>query len=246
MRQMGVLVGMCSYATEENGKLKYLKQTIESYFDTVDTKKHRLIIINNSQYEPSLTYLQGLQDTFKPSVVSVYHQKENLGTARGINLAMKERKTKQFFVKCDDDWITSHRDWIEEMQAEIKKNPDIGILGLRRDDVYGELIEKGNLLFNHDIMGTCTMYNPRLIETIGGLHTFSEHYGYDDTQYSVRSESAGFKNAFMKNIKITNLDEGGTEYTEWKKEEAGRYLVEASVYMDKIRKGELSYYYPID
>jgi len=59
----------------------------------------------------------------------------------------------------------------------------------------------------------------------------------------VRSECAGFKNAFMKNIRIVNLDEGGTLFTEWKKREAGEHMNEVSIVCDKYRDGTLDVYY---
>lgn len=237
------LLAQCAYSTADNGKLKYMKLCHESLLDTVSLEDHPLMITNNSQYKEAIDYLDSFAK--KHRNISVTHLKENIGTARGINKIIAYRGLNEPVIKMDDDWTTSHIDWVELMQSEIETNPKIGILGLRRDDVYGELIEDGNLLWNADVMGTCTMYNPLLINKIGSLQQFSE-YGYDDNLYSARSEAAGFRNAFMKNIKITNLDEGGTDYTEWKKEEAGFYLQEASVMMDKIRKGELGYYYPFD
>ena len=237
-----VLIAMCAYCTKDNGKLDYLRQTLDSLLTTVDLKKHELIIIQNDQNEETSKLIDKYLD-FDLNIKLIYPG-ENLGTARGINLAMKQRKKYQFFVKCDDDWTTNCIGWVDNMLGQIKTHPQIGILGLKRDDVYGELIEDidGDLLWNDDIMGTCTMYNPNMIAKIGGLVQFS-NYGFDDSIYSLRSLASGFKNAFMKNIKIVNLDEGGTEYTEWKKQEAQLYIHEANIYMNKIKKGEISYYY---
>jgi len=238
---MGVLIGMCCYCTQENGKLKYLQQTLDSLLTTVDLKKHELIIIQNDQNQETSVLINKYLDY--DLNIQIIYTGENLGTARGINLALKQRKEGQFFIKCDDDWTTTHIGWVEEMLTQIEENPQIGILGLKRDDVYGEFVEDGELLWGHDIFGTCTMLNPKMIDKIGYYVQPSETYGFDDSILSVRSIAAGFRNAFMKNIKIVNLDEGGTEYTEWKKQEAGFYLQEASIYMNKIKKGELSYYY---
>lgn len=234
---MCALLAMCSYSTPENGKLAYLKQTLNSLAKTVNFDKHRLIIINNSQWDVASEYLKEA-DTLPFTLIE---PGENLGTARGINLALRERQHGEPFCKLDDDWATEAKGWVDDMVRVLCEHPEIGILGLKRDDVYGELIEDGELLWNSDIMGTCTMYQPDMIERIGGVVQFSQ-YGFDDSIYSVRSEAAGFRNAFMKNIRITNLDEGGTEYTEWKKREASVYLQEASIYMEMIKDGRISYY----
>ncbi len=239
------LIALCVFCTEENGKLKYLKETLGSLFDTVDFfNTHRLIIINNSQYQPTIDWLNAFKD---PNLNwTVLHQSKNLGTAEGINLALKQRNPGEYVVKCDDDLTWCSSGWVEEMERVVTEHPEIGILGLRRDDVYGELIEDGELLWNKDIMGTCTMYNPAMLDKVGRLVQCSPQYGYDDCIYSVRSIAAGFKNAFMKNIKIINLDEGGTEYTEWKKREAGLYASEVASLMQLIENGELSYFYPFE
>lgn len=232
------LLAMCSYSTPENGKLAYLKQTLNSLAKTVNFDKHRLIIINNSQWDVVSKYLNEVGTI----PFTLIEPGENLGTARGINLVLRERQHGEPFLKMDDDLTWHNAGWVDDMVRVLCEHPEIGILGLKRDDVYGELIEDGELLWNSDIMGTCVMFQPDMIERIGGLVQFSEKYGYDDTIYSVRSEAAGFRNAFMKNIRITNLDEGGTEYTEWKKREASVYLQEASIYMEMIKDCRISYY----
>lgn len=235
------LIIMCAYCTEENGKLKYLKQTLESLASTVNGK-HRVFIINNFQYQPAIDWLNQFNVYGMPDWKIIYSP-TNLGTAMGINLALKERRLGEYCIKCDDDWTTEHVGWVEEMEAQIEANPQIGILGLRRDDVYGELIPDGELFWNRDIMGTCTMLNHRMLDKVGYYFQPSGTYGYDDSILSCRSEVAGFKNAFMRNIKIKNLDEGGTEYTEWKKREANTYAQEAGIIMDMYRSGQLDYYY---
>lgn len=234
------LIAQCFYCTEDNGKLKYAKECIQSLLETVDLTKHRLVVINQSSFTEASKWLSSVAN--ENAGITVINLKENIGTARGINLALKQRKPNEIVTKCDDDLTWGKTGWVEDMEQAIADNPLIGILGLKRPDVYGEMIPDGDLLWCHDIMGTCTAYNPLMMDKIGGLLQFS-NYGFDDCIYSVRSEAAGFKNAFLSTVKITNIDEGGTEYTEWKKKEAGVYLQEAGIYMDMIKSGQLSYYY---
>ncbi len=217
---------------------------------TVDLKKHRWIIINNSCTPETETYLDSLPTDGLN--VTVIHLKENIGTARGINKGLYSREPGEVIIKCDDDLSWSIAGWVEELVYHINKRPDIGILGLKRDDIWQRpdhenqayrTVMEGDLEICPDIMGTCTAYNPLLMDKIGGLVQLSPVYGFDDSIYSVRSVAAGFKNAFLPYIKIINLDPGGTEYTEWKKREAGEWLTEASQYMELIKNGILSYYY---
>jgi len=237
---MSSMIAMCVYATQENKKFEIAKKCIKSLMDTVDLTKHRLIIINQKS---TLECKLWLSELATKDVITVMNLSYNIGTARGINLALGQRNIGETCIKCDDDLSWDAPGWVEKMEDEIKKRPEIGILGLKRDDVYGEFMPQGNLLWSHDIFGTCTMYNPLLLDKVGFLSQCSPRYGFDDTIFSVRSEAAGFRNAFMKNIRIENLDLKETPYTEWKRREAGTYLQEASQYMDLIRKGELPYYY---
>lgn len=233
------LIVQCAYCTEENGKLKYLKECLESLFDTTNMDRHTLIIINNSPFAEAKEYLANLL-LLKP--FKLITPKTNLGTAGGINLGLRERKTAQVCLKCDDDLTWGQNGWADELEDTIKEKPEIGILGLKRDDVYGEMIEDGKFLWCHDIFGTCTAYNPLMLDKVGYLVQISNFYGYDDTLISVRSEVAGFKNAFMKDIKITNLDLVETEYTRWKRREAGIYLGEVGPLCDGYRNGTISIY----
>lgn len=234
---------MCVYATEENDKLKYVRETFENLARTVDWGKHRLFVINNSQYQPAIDFLSSSywNGAFDENI-GVRHLPENIGTARGINLALRERRTAEVCCKCDDDVAWDEYGWADKLEETININPQLGILGLKRDDVYGEMIEEGDLLYCKDIMGTCTALSPLLLDKVG-YYVQNGVYGFDDVLMSARSLAAGFKNAFLKDVRVTHLDEGGTEYTEWKKREAGIYLGEVSMMCEMYLNGKLDYYY---
>lgn len=216
---------------------------------TVDLNKHRWVIVNNSCDMETQGYLDALSHHMN---ITIHHLPENVGTARGINIGLRTRQPGEMCIKCDDDLTWSVSGWVEQLEKYCKGN--IGILGLKRDDIWQRTDHEnlnyrtkmeGKLEICPDIMGTCTAYNPAMLDKVG-LLTQPGLYGFDDTIFSVRSIAAGFRNAFLPHIKITNLDKGGTEYTEWKKWEAGRRLVEAGEYMEMIKNGIISYFYDGD
>lgn len=235
---------MCVYCTEENGKLKYLKECLESLASTI-SGKHRVILINNSKFEEAKDFLNQFCVYGMPDW-KLIHSIENIGTARGINLALELRLPDEVCCKCDDDITWDETGWADKLEDTIKANPQLGILGLRRDDVYGKFTEDGDLIYCDDIMGTCTALSPALLDKVGRYVQISDRYGFDDSILAARSLAAGFKNAFLKGVRINHLDEGGTDYTEWKKQEASYYLQEAGTLIDMIRKGKVSYYYPFE
>lgn len=248
---MCALIAMCAYCTEENGKLKYLKETLDSIAKTVDLEKHQLHIIDNSPDNWVIPHIIKDCNVKIVTMATLHTPTSNLGTAGGINLAIKQRKPNQFLIKCDDDWTTDHIGWVDELEAQMQKRPDLGILGLKRDDIWQRPDNPdpryrthmdGKLEICEDIMGTCTMFSPQLLDKIGYMNQPS-NYGFDDVLISVRSIVAGFTNAFLPHIKITNLDIVPTEYTQWKKDEAAVYIDEISKLCDMYRSGKISYYY---
>lgn len=233
-----MLIVMCVYATEANGKLKYVRECLASLAETVDFEKHRAIIVNQASCAEAADWLRAWQ----PEGVQIIHLSKNIGTARGVNMGLIQRGNGEVCCKTDDDVTWGVIGWADEMERVLRERPEIGILGLKRDDVYGVMAKDGEVLYCDDIMGTCTAYSPALMDKIGGLAQFS-CYGYDDSLYSVRSLAAGFRNAFLPAIPIVHLDEGGTEYTDWKINEAGLHLQHVSILMNMIRNGEKGYWY---
>lgn len=237
-----MIIIMCVHDTDANDRTKYTKKCLESITETVDWSKHRLVLVDNNSCLPTKNIL-ALTKKSIPNCTLITLS-ENVGTARGINYGLRMREAEEVATKMDNDVVVHESGWADKMEKVFKKRPEIGVLGLRRNDVYGELIPDRGLLMNADIMGTCTAYNPVMLEKVGNrLNQLSPHYGGDDVLISVRSIAAGFKNAFMGDIKITHLDDGKNPYCEWKRQEAGAYLHELSIMANLIKTGELPFYY---
>lgn len=240
------LLACCVYDTEENDRLKYTKECFKSFLDTVDLSKHRWFIIDNNSCKEAKEFLKGYE-----KYATVIYNTENLGTARGINLAHKQRNPNEICWKFDNDITWDVNNWVDYGDEVFDNYENIGVCGLKRKDIWQSpnnpdpryrTIMEGDIELSEDIIGTCTAYNPKLLDKVGYLVQFST-YSFDDNIMNVRSLTAGFRNCFLPWIDIEHLDEGNSECTEWKKQEAGFYLQEASIYMDKIKKGEISYYY---
>jgi hypothetical protein len=147
------------------------------------------------------------------------------------------------------------------MEEAIEREPQIGICGLKRKDLWqhpghpdrmykSELImlphEPGQRWIiaekTRDIMGTCTMFNSALLDKIGYLFQPSL-YGYDDVLASLRSNKAGFINVFLTHINIDHIDPGGTEYIDWKHKESGKVTQEVIKIIDEYIAGTRSIYH---
>lgn len=243
------LIVIAVHDTEENKRTEYTRRTLESLLKTVDFKKHRLYISDNGSCADTLNLYSVLGNAWAVGGLrenlTIQYNGENLGTAKAVNKGLATRlknedgTTAEYCIKMDNDVVIHNPGWVDAMEDAINRMPDIGILGLKRKDLEQrpmhpnaawrsqiEMLphEHGQpwriVEYAEDIMGTCTMYNPRLMDAIGGLRQPGQ-YGWDDTDYCKRSQMAGFRNAFLPCIEIEHIDVGGDPYCKWKTAHSG-------------------------
>jgi GT2 family glycosyltransferase len=229
------LVAMAVYDTEENKRTEMTRRTLYSLSHTVDWSKHRLIISDNNSCEATKELYKEIEriKLFPVTPIIIYNE-TNLGTAEAINKAWRFRTKDESAIKMDNDVVIHQKDWIEDMELTIKRNPGVGIVGLKRKDCWenpdhpDNLYRSELLMTRHEsgerwmviekvkhIIGTCTLYNPALLERIGYLCQ-PRLYGFDDSLASFRSRQAGFINVFLPHIEIDHIDDGTTPYQGWK------------------------------
>ena len=255
------LIGMAVYSTEENKKDDCLERTLQSLYETVDFSRHRLMLSVNAATERTMDIIID----FGGMIEKVFHNETNLGTAEAINLIWKERKPGEFCIKQDDDVVVYKEDWVDLMEEAISRDNKIGIIGLKRRDLiqttwhHDPQFKSELKMIPHepgqrwvyveqtpDIMGTCTMYNPALLDKIGFLKQI-EKYGYDDNIACHRSHISGFYNCFLIGVDIEHIDNGGTPYQDWKHKHSGecteRYI---KLIHDMVAGREPVYYNPFE
>jgi len=253
------LIAMAVYDTAENKRSEYTRKTIESIFETVDLTKHRLIIVDNNSCELTQRYLDELIFNGKGEGIALIRNPENVGTAKAINQAWKLRQPGENLIKMDNDVVIHSYGWVDELEEAIERDPRIGIIGLKRKDImenpYREDHMKSVLRMlnpihgqkwiiveevNH-VIGTCQMYNHRLIEKIGGMMQ-PGLYGFDDTLAAVRCKIAGFKNCFLPHIEIDHIDNLETPYWQEKRDMAGKDMDEFNRLKNAMYAGTESIY----
>jgi GT2 family glycosyltransferase len=251
---MKCLIAMAVYDTEENKRTKYTKETVRSLIETTCSKTTRIIIIDNNSCQETKEFLLEI----KASNISVITNDKNIGTAEAINLAWKTREKGkgEYAVKIDNDVVIHDDKWIEKMIYCFEKEPYLGILGLKRKDLpnkpdseeyptslcfikheHEKMDEWHVIEICNDIIGTCLMFSPKLLDKIGYLYQ-PKIYGFDDNLACVRSIEAGFVNAFYPCIEIDHIDDGSTPFTQWKKNQAQIYFQEFEEIKSAILNGE--------
>ena len=256
---------MASYVTETNNRLEYAKETLCSLLWNVDFSKHQLFISDNGSCKEMLDFYDWFKNEFELFNVKEYltisYNGKNLGTAEAVNLGIRTRKPNQYVIKIDSDVTINTENWVDEMEECFERCPNLGILGLKRTELI-QHPEHENLAYRtqlkflphergdswvvielcKDIIGTCTMFSPKLLDKVGYMFQPS-HYGFDDNLMSLRSELAGFENAFLPTIPIVHLDDGEGEHVKEKQKHAGEIIAEFSEIAEDYKKGVRDIYY---
>jgi len=250
------LIAMAVYDTDENKRTEYTERTISSLLSTTDHENTRIFIIDNCS---CLKTKKILKECSKIDNITIIYNKDNLGTAEAINLALKKRQSDEYCVKIDNDVVIHENNWVEKMIRCFENDSELGILGLKRKDLPNspdsEEYKTGLMFLPHklgepwniielcqDIIGTCTMFNPKFLDRIGYLYQ-PGIYGFDDVLACERSILSGFYNAFFPSVEIDHIDDGKNPFTDWKRKYAGIYLPKINEIKEGYRTGEIPIYY---
>ena len=249
------LISMAVYATHENNKTDIARRTFEGLIATVNPKKHRVIVVDNGSCPAAQVMFKDFDRHFK-----FIHTGENLGTAGAVNIAWMLKKPGECVVKMDDDCLIHDAGWCDQLEEAIRRDPQIGIIGLKRKDLMenpwrNDSMKSTLRMLPHEpgqswilaedvnhVMGTCQMYNPALLEKIGYLYQ-PRLYGFDDSLAAVRCRVAGFKNCFLPHINIDHIDPGDTPFQTWKQKVSGEDMMEYARMKDGYENGTIPIYY---
>lgn len=255
------LIAMCVYSTEENKKDGYLQAVLNGLQYTItDSPNHRIIFCVNGATEKTRQLLENFDRRISHEII---YNSENIGTARAINKAWAMRKVGEHCIKMDDDIVINYVGWVDEMEAAIARDPNIGQIGLKRKDCWetpwhenadfrselkmlphqaGEpwiVVEKAK-----HIIGSCVMHSSALIDKVGGLYQ-PGLYGYDDVIMSHRTHLTGYYSCFLPHINIDHIDPGDTPYQDWKHKHSGEQTENVINLVHEMYNGTKPIYYAL-
>lgn len=189
--------------------LAILKRCVESLMRCTDIPS-RLIIVDNGSTEVGLReYLTGLKAGKKMHVEAILNPL-NEGFARGANRGMRASNAPYLCLLNND--IVATDGWLEEMIKVAESEPKIGIVnpssnnfGLRfkkdtplEEFAHGLRKQSGRWVEMNACVGFCMLIKRAVIKKIGFL---DDSYGYayfEDTDYSRRAQSSGYKCVMAK------------------------------------------------
>lgn len=228
-----MLIAMAVYDTPENNRSWMTSATLESLHRMVNWDRNRLVVVDNASCQET----QDIYEECTPFFTLIRNE-TNVGTAKAINQAWRQREPGEHAVKMDNDVVVHQRNWPHLMELVFARDPEIGIVGLKRVDVDASPhnVEEPSTIrmlphkrgqswivveeVKH-VMGTCQAYSSALLDRIGYLNQPGV-YGFDDSLASIRAHLAGFKCVYLPAIALDHIDPGGDAYCQWKRDEAGR------------------------
>lgn len=195
---------------------EYTKKCIESIKENVKVN-HEIILIDNASTDETNKIF-----TKEIPYVRYYRNNENLGFPKaanqGISFALGD-----FILLLNNDTIVTENSF-ERLLELAKNNPEIGLVGPLSNEVSGlqrdkeanyksldEMFEyakalreknKGQVLHFPRVAFLCTLIKREVIDKIGGLDERFSPGNYEDDDFCLRAQLAGFKTVIAKDVFI--------------------------------------------
>lgn len=200
-------------------QLDYTKQCLDSLANTVN-QKVELIIVDNASSDGTYEYLSDYNNS-KINLVLIRND-ENLGFPKAVNRGIEETAGQYVLIANND--IIFNGNWLERMIEVAESNCKIGLVGpisnevsgLQRDEnaVYSSIEEmkeyaySGNARNKNQVLNfprlafLCTLIKREVINKIGGLDERFSPGNYEDDDFCLRAQLAGFKAVIAKDVFI--------------------------------------------
>lgn len=157
----------------------------------------------------------------------------NVGFVRGNNAGIKAADPESDVVLLNNDLEFTQSDWLQRLRECAHSTHDIGVVGCRLVQPDGRLLHAGTYILPDTMWGqqigglerdigqypglrrvqgivfACAYIRRELVRAIGGLALDFESY-FEDTDYCLRAEEAGFATAVCGDVTLVHDEHGST------------------------------------
>ena len=211
-------------------QLEATKVCIESYFKNTIVPT-RLIIIDNASDDSTRKYLASLKDTANCKIKVIFNE-ENLGFVRGMNQGI-EMSNAPYICLANNDLIFT-KGWLKEIIDVFDKYKYLGVLNpnsnnlgivpgkdISLESFADRLKEKNQGIFAEMpyCIGFCMVIRKQVIEKIGGLSDEFYPMFFEDTDFSLKANRAGYLIGVAKASYVVHNEHSSTGKIGNKKEE---------------------------
>ncbi len=192
------------------------QQCIESIFKNTNCQ-YRIIIIDNASNLPAREYLEKLQAS-RPDKVSLIRNEQNSGFTKAVNQGIKNSSADYVCIVNND--IIVFDGWLDEMISVAEANPDIGIVNpsnnFGRKKPWNKSYQQyaldrtagrqGEFVQTAAPVGFCYLIKREVINKIGLWdERFNPGY-FEDTEYAIRAQKAGYKSVFANGAFVFHFE----------------------------------------
>lgn len=223
-------------------QLAYLQQCLKSLIENTDYSNFEIIILDNGSSE------KGTADYLKSLPYKIILSPQNLGYARGNNLAAK-RAEGEFLLFLNND-IVAEKNWLTPMVKLMLERVDCGIVGSKllypdrtiqhigvafdwrgnRRHIYkkypADISPAKELRECEAVTGACLLIRREIFEQVGG---FDERYknGSEDIDLCLKVRTKGYRIFFcpqsvLIHFEKTSLKKRGNFYKKWTEKKNNR------------------------
>jgi len=200
-------------------QLEYTKSFVQSVLKFTKTP-FELIIVDNGSNRETVDYLKEL--SAKDERIKVIFNEDNLGFPKGVNRALKTAKGKYILIANNDIIVTEG--WLERMIEVAEADNQIGLVGPISNSVSGVQFDKeaaypditamhayakknkeknkGQIFPFPRVAFLCTLIKKEVIEKIGGLDERFSPGNFEDDDFCLRAQIAGYKTVVAKDVFI--------------------------------------------
>jgi glycosyltransferase involved in cell wall biosynthesis len=189
--------------------------TIKNLKNILDSEEDfEMHIIDCNSKDNTWDYIQSLDDK---RIKSKTKFTLNLGPIYPLNFSLTKRKPGQYFITIDSDTYIKTKNWIARFMEVFDAFPEVGVLGVMRDNPYPRYMPpiipkvKGDISYLQlknatvgvdldFVPGQLQCLRPELIDQIG---YWSEENGYGDAELSPRvTHYTSFKVGYLTSVEI--------------------------------------------
>ncbi len=155
----------------------------------------RLIIIDNASNDNTQEYLATLKDT-PLCTFKIIINKENKGFVGGMNQGIEISEAPYVCLANNDLLFT--KGWLEEIISVFESNKNIGILNPNSNNLGTSPAERPKKENSNKFkempfcIGFCMVVKRELLKKIGGFSKEFHPFFFEDTDFSLRAQQAGF------------------------------------------------------
>lgn len=212
-------VGLISIVILTYNQLRYTKECIES-INRFTPESHEIILVDNNSTDGTSQWLRQL--VHQHANYKLIENKRNKGFSKGCNQGIQAASGEYILLLNNDVVVTEG--WLSNMLACLKSQSDIGIVGPMTNSISGPqkvptvgyTSIAGLSEYAHNfhlknfsrriplrrIVGFCMLFSRQLVDDIGFLDESFGTGNFEDDDFCLRSEIAGYRNMIAGDVFI--------------------------------------------